>query len=269
MQTSTVTAPDGTALHIEELGTGRPVLLLQGLGYASWAWRLQAPAVATVGRAVLLDNRGSGRSGKPAGPYTVAQLADDAAAVLDGLGAGPALVVGASMGGYVAMTLALRRPDLVRGLVLVATSAGGPEAERVPEETARAWRAAADLPAPAFARETMPLSFAPGWTEEHPARFEQWLAARLEDPTPPEAWRAQYDACERHLDQGLPEGDIDLPTYVVHGTADRVVPYGNAELVRKRIPRAEVVTMNGCGHLCWLERPHVVNRLLVAAAAAC
>ena len=52
----------------------------------------------------------------------------------------------------------------------------------------------------------------------------------------------------------------------MHGTADRVVPYGNAELVRKRIPQAEVVTMNSCGHLCWLERPHVVNRLLVEAA---
>jgi pimeloyl-ACP methyl ester carboxylesterase len=112
----------------------------------------------------------------------------------------------------------------------------------------------------------MPLSFAPGWTEEHPALFETWLAARLEHPTAPEAWRAQYDACGRHLDEGLPEGDVDVPTWVVHGTEDRVVPYANAETLLKRFPHAELVTMNGCGHLCWLERPHVVNRLLVAAA---
>lgn len=268
MQTGTVTAPDGTPLHVEERGAGRPTLLLQGLGYASWAWELQATAVAQVGRAIVMDNRGAGRSGKPAGPYTVAQMADDAAAVLDDVDGGPALVVGASMGGYVAMTLALRRPDLVRGLVLVASSPGGPGAERVPAETASAWREAAHLPAAEFARVTMPLSFAPGWTDAHPERFEHWLAARLEHPTPPEAWRAQYDACERHLDEGLPPGDIEVPTYVVHGTADRVVPYGNAELVRKRIPQAEVVTMNSCGHLCWLERPHVVNRLLVEAAGA-
>jgi pimeloyl-ACP methyl ester carboxylesterase len=262
-----VVAADGTALHVTEQGAGRPVLMLQGLGYASWAWRLQATAVAQVGRAIVLDNRGSGCSDKPAGPYSMAQLADDAAAVLDDLAAGPALVVGASMGGFVAMTLALRRPDLVSGLVLVATTVGGPAAIRVPAETADAWRAHAHLPPAEFARATMPLSFAPGWAEQHPERFESLLAARLEHPTPPEAWRAQYDACERHLDGGLPDGPVDVPTHVVHGNLDRVVPYENTEAVLARVPHAEVVTMNNCGHLCWLERPHVVNRLLVEAVA--
>jgi len=158
-----VSAPDGARLHVSEQGTGRPVLLVQGLGYAGWAWRHQATAVAQVARAVVLDNRGTGRSDATPGPYSIDLLADDAAAVLDDRGAGPAAVVGASMGGFVAQRLAQRRPDLVDALVLVATTSGGPDAVGVPDETADAWRThAAQLP-DRFARATMPLSFAPGW----------------------------------------------------------------------------------------------------------
>lgn len=257
-----VRAADGVGIHVETSGTGRPVVLVQGLGYAAWAWAPQAAAVAEVARAVVMDNRGTGRSDKPPAPYSIEQMADDVAAVIEDAGAG-AVVVGASMGGYIAMTLAVRRPDLVERLVLVSTLTGGPGSVGVPETTLAAWAANADLPAPEFARATMPLSLAPGWVEAHPDDFERLLAARLEHPTPPECWKAQWDACERFLKVGVPEGEIDVPTWVVHGTEDRVVPYANAELIRRRIPQAEVVTMTGSGHLCWLERPDEVNRLLL------
>jgi 3-oxoadipate enol-lactonase len=262
-----VEATDGTGIHVEEQGVGRPVVLVQGLGYAAWAWSAQAAAVGRVARAVVMDNRGAGRSDKPPAPYSVEQMADDVASVIESCGDTPAVVVGASMGGYVAMTLAVRRPELVDALVLVSTLTGGPRSVGVPESTLTAWAEHADLPAADFARATMPISFAPGWVETHPDRFERLLAARLEHPTPPAAWKAQWEACERFLRVGVPDGDIDVPTAVVHGTADRVVPYENAEIVRARIPQAELVTMNRVGHLCWLERPHVVNRLLVEIAA--
>jgi pimeloyl-ACP methyl ester carboxylesterase len=210
-----------------------------------------------------MDNRGTGKSDKPPAPYSIEQMADDVAAVIEDASGRPATVVGASMGGYIAMMLALRRPELVTGLVLVATTVGGPDAVGVPEKTLTAWRENAHLPAAEFARATMPMSLSPGWPERNPDRFEALLAARLEHPTPPEAWRAQFDACERFLAAGLPEGDITAPTYIVHGTADRVVPYENAAVINARIPHAEVLTMDGCGHVCWLERPHAVNRLLV------
>jgi 3-oxoadipate enol-lactonase len=257
-----VTAAGGVGIHVETTGTGRPVVMVQGLGYAAWAWAPQAAAVAEVARAVVMDNRGTGRSDKPPAPYSIEQMADDVAAVIEDAGSA-AVVVGASMGGYIAMTLAVRRPDLVERLVLVSTLTGGPGSVGVPETTLAAWAAHAHLPAAEFARATMPLSLAPGWVEAHPDEFERLLAARLEHPTPPECWRAQWDACERFLRVGVPDGDIGLPTWVVHGTEDRVVPYANTELIRRRIPRAEVVTIDGAGHLCWLERPDEVNRLLL------
>lgn len=257
-----VRAGDGVGIHVEASGAGRPVVMVQGLGYAAWAWAPQAAAVAGVARAIVMDNRGTGRSDKPPAPYSIEQMADDVAAVIEDAGSSAA-VVGASMGGYIAMTLAVRRPDLVERLVLVSTLTGGPGSVGVPETTLATWAANAGLPPAEFARATMPLSLAPGWLEAHPADFERLLAARLEHPTPPECWKAQWDACERFLRVGVPDGPIAVPTWVVHGTEDRIVPYANAELVRRRIPQAEVVTMTGSGHLCWLERPDEVNRLLV------
>ena len=261
--THRVRTSDGVELHVEEQGAGAPVVMVQGLGYAAWAWRQQSAAAARFARAIVMDNRGTGESDKPPAPYSIEQMADDVGAVIEDASAGPATVVGASMGGYIAMTLALRRPELVRALVLVATTVGGPDAVGVPDETLSAWRQNAHLPPSEFARVSMPISLSPGWPDENPDRFEELLAARLEHPTPPEAWRAQFDACKRFLSTGLPDGDITVPTYVMHGTADRVVPYENAAVIKARIPQALVLTVEGCGHVCWLERPHALNRLLV------
>jgi pimeloyl-ACP methyl ester carboxylesterase len=192
-------------------------------------------------------------------------MADDVAAVIRSCEAGPAVVVGASMGGYIAMTLAVRDPELVESMVLVATLTGGPDSVGVPESTKAAWAANAGRPAPDFARATMPISLSPGWVDEHPAEFEELLAARLAHPTPPEAWQAQWDACERFLVYGVPPGAIEQPTWVVHGTRDRVVPFDNSAAVKRRIPQATVREVFGAGHLCWLEQPDVVNDAIRAA----
>ena len=121
----TVIAPDGTRLFVSEHGHGDDVLFIPGLGYATWCWHYQAGPISQVARVLLMDNRGAGRSDKPAGPYSIAQMADDAYHVLRQRAAGPAHVVGASMGGYIALSLALRHPDAVASLVLLATTSGG------------------------------------------------------------------------------------------------------------------------------------------------
>ena len=258
-----VRAPDGTRLYAEVTGEGPTLLLTQGLGYATWGWERQVPALAERFRVIAFDNRGAGRSDKPDEPYSIELLADDAAAVIEQLGALPAHVLGFSMGGYVALTLARRHPEAVASLVLVSTTCGGPGAEGVPAATARAWREASGLDPPEFARRTMPLSFAPGWVDAHPAEFEHALAARLDHPTPAFAWRRQYDACEEFLAHGIDVGAIAVPTLVLHGTADRVVPYANAALLLERIPGARHVALPGAGHLALLERPDEVNTAIL------
>jgi len=258
-------ASDGTRLFVTERGDGDDVLFISGLGYATWCWRYQAGPISQVARVLLMDNRGAGRSDKSPGPYSIAQMADDAYEVLRQRAAGPAHVVGASMGGYIALTLALRHPDAVQSLVLLATSSGGHGSVAVPADTQRAWAAAVPLGSAGFARATMPLSFAPGWAEHHPTVFEELLALRTRASTPTECWRSQYEACSTYLRRGLPRGPIIQPAVIVHGTADRVVPYENAAHLARRLPQASVVTLNGAGHLCWIEQAAVVNDIIRAA----
>jgi 3-oxoadipate enol-lactonase len=264
-ESQTAIASDGTRLFVSERGQGDDVLFVPGLGYASWCWHYQAEPISQVARVLLMDNRGAGRSDKPPGPYSIAQMADDAYEVLCQRAAGPAHVVGASMGGYIALTLALCHPDAVASLVLLATTSGGSGSHPVPADTQRAWAAAVPLGSAGFARATMPLSFAPGWAEQHPGQFEELLALRLGASTPTECWRSQYEACVSYLRRGLPRGPISQPAAIVHGTADRVVPYENAAHLARRLPRASVVTLNGAGHLCWIEQAAVVNDVIRAA----
>lgn len=249
----------GGALYVEEHGEGFPLLLIQGLGYAVWAWRFQIPAFSQRFRTIAFDNRGTGRSFKPPGPYSIELLAADAGAVLDALDVERAHVLGLSMGGYIAQILALRRPELIRSLVLAATGPGRPTHESIPGETLATWLANAHLPPEDYARATMHLSFAPGWAEANSAVYERLLAARLEFPTPPDCWAAQYDACVRFVEEGAPVEEIGVPTLVVHGDADRIVPLSNGRALARRIPQAEIAELPGRGHLALMEDPEPFN----------
>jgi 3-oxoadipate enol-lactonase len=256
---------EGGSLYVEEHGAdGAPLLLIQGLGYGIWAWRDQLPAFGARRRTIAFDNRGAGRSSKEPGPFSMEQFAGDALSVLDALRIESAHVLGVSMGGFVAQLLTLSAPERVRSLVLVGTGPGGPEHERVPGETVKAWLANAGLPPAEYARQTMHLSFSPGWSEEHPERYEELLVARLEHPTPPECWLAQFEAANRFLDSGAPVEEIGVPVLVVHGDADRVVPVSNGHLLARRIAGAELALLPGRGHVVQLESPEEFNRVVDA-----
>jgi len=108
-------------LFYETHGDGDPLLLIMGLAADSTAWLFQVPEFAGHYRTIVFDNRGVGRSSKPAGPYTIHEMADDAAGLLDVLHVPRAHVVGVSMGGMIAQELVLRHPERVHGLVLACT----------------------------------------------------------------------------------------------------------------------------------------------------
>jgi len=248
-------------LYTEEHGEGNPLLLLTGLGYAIWSWQRQLPDWSRQFRCVAVENRGTGRSPKPPGRYSIEQMADDAAEALEGR---RAHVAGFSMGGDIAQTLAVRRPELIDKLVLICTGTGGPRFCQTPQGTTSAWAANADRTPPEFARATMPLSFRPGWTDEHPDEFESLLADRLEYPTPPECWRAQYDACLDWAARVTPVEEIEAPTLVVHGDADRVVPYENGVELARRIAGSRFETFSAAGHLLFLEEPARFNAMVAS-----
>ena len=241
--------------HVERAGAGPPLLLIAGLGYASWYWRELQANLARDASTLAFDNRGTGRSDKPAGPYSLAMMADDAVAVMDAAGWRDAHVLGHSMGGYISLTLAARHPERVRSLILVGTAPGGPDSQPIPAETLQAWEAARALPPQDYARRTMPHSFAPGWTDAHPQEFTRILARRLEFPTPPANWLAQYNACVDYFVEGVDVARIRKPATVIHGEQDRVVPHHNGKLIAQRLPGAKFVSLKDAGHLPPLEDP--------------
>jgi 3-oxoadipate enol-lactonase len=245
-------------LYVEEHGEGDPLLLIEGLGQSMWAWREQVPVLARHYRTIAFDTRGTGRSPIPDEPYGIDELALDAADVLDGR---RAHIVALSMGGYVALTLALAQPGLVRSLVLVGTGAGGPDRVPRPKDVRDAYAAAIGLPFGEYGRRTMPLTFSPGWTEQNPERFEEILAARLEHPTPEETLDAHLQACYGFYGRGCEVEQIDVPTLVLHGDADVIVPVENGRMLASRLPNARYVELPGRGHNLQLEDPATFNRL--------
>jgi pimeloyl-ACP methyl ester carboxylesterase len=213
---------------------------------------------------LAFDNRGTGLSTKPPGPYTIEELADDAASVLDARGLERADVYGHSMGGFIALTLALRRPELVRSLVLVGTGPGGADHEPLPRETYDVWMSVVGLPPEAAIRRTFPTSFTPGWPAEHPDEYAAWLAARLDSPTPSECWRAQFDATVGYKNAGVAVERIDVPALVVHGELDRVIPVANGRLLAARMPSAELIVLPTQAHVPMLEEPTAFGELVCA-----
>jgi pimeloyl-ACP methyl ester carboxylesterase len=247
-------------LYVEEHGEGEPLLLIEGLGQSMWAWREQVPVFARHYRTITFDTRGTGRSLVPDKVYGIDELARDAADVLDGRAA---RVVALSMGGYVALTLALAQPGLVRSLVLVGTGAGGPDRVPRPQDVRDIYAAAIGLPFDEYGRRTMPLTFSPGWTKRNPERFEEILAARLEHPTPERTLDAHLQACYGFYGRGCEVERIDMPTLVLHGDADVIVPVENGRMLASRLPNARYIELPGRGHNVQLEHPATVNRLVL------
>jgi pimeloyl-ACP methyl ester carboxylesterase len=253
-------APARSKLYVEEQGDGDPLLLIEGLGQAMWAWREQIPVFARHFRTIAYDTRGTGRSPALDEPYEIDDFAADAATILAGR---RAHIVALSMGGYVALKLALAHPELVRSLVLAGTGAGGPD--RVPRQqyVRDAFAAALGLPPEEYGRRTMPYTFAPGWPDRNPARFEEILAARIERPTSYETIEAHATACYAFYDEGCEVERIEAPVLVIHGDADLIVPVENGRKLAARLPNARYVELAGRGHNLPLEEPDTFNELVL------
>jgi pimeloyl-ACP methyl ester carboxylesterase len=247
-------------VHIawERRGTGLPLVLVHGLGYARWGWEPVADRFAERYEIVLLDNRGIGASGTPSGLYTVAEMAEDTLRVMDEAGVESAHVIGTSLGGMIAQEVALAAPERVRKLVVVCTTPGGPEAAPMPEQTVRLMAEAPALEPLVALRRFVENALAP---DPPDGVVERILAHRIETAQPFAAWLAQaaagaaFDAWER-----LP--GLRIPTLVLHGTADVVVDPANADLLAARIQGARVELFPGCGHLLFWEQPDRFVRIV-------
>lgn len=253
----------GARIYWDEQGTGEPVLLIMGLGYPSDLWHRTRPVLAAQYRTIALDNRGSGRSDVPAGPYSIALMASDAAAVLDAAHAEGAHIFGLSMGGMIAQEFALQYPQRVRSLILGCTAAGGPNAVRATAEVTKILMAR-DMSPEEAAKAMLPHIYDSSTPCE---RVEQDLAIRRQWFPRPEGYMAQLQGIfswEAHsrLSQ------IMAPTLVIHGRSDQLVPPGNGELIAARISGAKLVMLAHASHIFTTDQPEAAQQVIVEFLAA-
>jgi pimeloyl-ACP methyl ester carboxylesterase len=234
----------GADIWWDSVGAGpETVLLLNGLGSPSATWFRVVRALSPHMRVLTIDNRGTGRTGVPEGPYPVATLAADAVAVLDAAGVDQAHVMGLSLGGLIAQELALSHSARVRSLVLAATHPGIPHATDPDPEVTGALISAGSMPSDERALFLSPFLYA----SAPPAAQEEDEQARIAWPTDEQGYMHQLVGAatwERLSD--LPA--LDIPTLVLHGEADRVVPLRYGEQLAAVLPRATLVRVPGAGH---------------------
>jgi pimeloyl-ACP methyl ester carboxylesterase len=246
---------DGHELYYEVRGTGEPLLAIMGMSGTHRTWGEPfIDALAEDFAVLTYDNRGVGRSSRIDEGFTIAELAADARALLDAVGWSSAHVVGISMGGMVAQELALRWPGRVRTLTLGCTSAGGPQAALAPAETmarlAEAWQT---RDRETVVRATWETNVCAAFAADDEA-WQRFRAIALELPVPMAIIALQVQAIAAH-DALARLHWLSMPTLIVHGTDDRMLPVSNAHAMAAQLPTARVELWDGVGHLFFWERP--------------
>jgi 3-oxoadipate enol-lactonase len=241
----------GTRIWWDQSGTGDPVLLIMGHAYGADMWHRTAPELAASYRVIRFDNRGAGRSSDPPGPYPVPLMADDALAVLDAASAASAHVYGVSMGGAIALQLALDHPSRVRSLILGCTAASAEGASR----DALLTRIRTLLPAAVLNRMASKLLYGPDTPASRRAEDHQ-IVRRTRSSGRGRRGQitglASFDVTSRLA-------EIHVPTLIMHGAQDRIVPVASAQRLADDIAGARLVIFPGAGHAYITDATQAAN----------
>lgn len=238
-----------------EYGAGRPVLLVMGHRFSSAAWGWALDGLSSQARLVLFDNRGTGASNSPAGPYTMQDLAEDAFAVMDAAGLKSAAVYGVSMGGMIAQEMALLKPCRVDSLILGCTAARYPGSRPPhPASYLQYW-----LPKGLVLRLGRDLLYGPRATSDRVAADLELLGR---DHSEPRGLIGQAKAITNFnaLDRLC---EIRQPTLILHGSHDKVFPVALARELAAGIKNSRLVLLDGAGHNYVADATDASNRAVV------
>jgi pimeloyl-ACP methyl ester carboxylesterase len=251
------TTKDGLKIRYEVRGAGAPLALIMGFSGSGRGWSERFLGLMEKRfRTFVIDNRGTGESDKPDQPWTLRDMAADAAAVLDHASVAQSHVYGISMGGMIAQEYALAYPPRVKGLVLGCTNCGASHSIPArPEDVAKL------VPQPGMSpvqQARLAFSAACGKaflaSAEGQAFIESQLVELSQYPaTPMHTYQRQMEAI-MGFDTFARLGEIKSPTLVIHGDDDAIVPVANAEVLHGAIAGSKVHILSGAGHMFFWER---------------
>ena len=248
---------NGQDLYYEVHGEGEPLLCVMGLAADTLTWLPQVPAFSARHRTVIFDNRDVGQSSMAEGPYEIADMAQDALALADGLELESFHLLGVSMGGAIAQEMVLAAPERIRTLTLALSFAGSGAygrfrgrhwGERVQGMT---WEQRMD--------ELLLLTMSEQWFED--AGAVEWLRGVMLNhphPQPAEAFARQVDAAGR-FDTRNRLGPLEMPVHVIGAEHDILVPVWKSKEIAELIPGSKLTILERAPHSAGLERPDEFN----------
>ncbi len=257
---------NGQMLYWESNGEGIPLILVMGIGYDATLWEPhQVPFFSEHFQTIVFDNRDVGRSSQATEAYTIADMADDVAGLLDGLGIERAHLLGISMGSMICQEFAIRHPIRLNKLVLTGTGAAVARAKFDPISI---WSFVKnhDSEGFSFAAQQFLWLFSESFRRNHEA-VDQTLKMLASNPNPvsAKAFQRQAEAYVKHdvLDR---LGQVTAPTIVISGEQDRLTPPWICREVADAIPNAEFLMVEGEGssHVLPLERPDDFNHAVLS-----
>lgn len=255
--------PDAN-LYYEAHGQGAPVVLISGLGGGTSTWYGQVPFFQRHYRTITMDNRGSGRSDMPEGPYAMRRMAEDVLCLLDHLAVPEVFALGLSMGGMIAQELALLAPRRVRALVLCCTHFGGERRVPPPPHVMSLLVDNAGFSQEEIFERQLPLFFSQACLRSRPDFLRVYRDVQLSTSLQPDhAFHAQLAAI-RTFDARERLSSLRMPTLVVAAGEDALVPEVNGQSLARCIPGAKIVVVPGVGHAVHVEWRDGLNELVHA-----
>lgn len=243
-------------------GDGPAVVLLHGFPLSKEMWQHQIEPLAEHYRVIVPDLRGHGESPAPGGAYAMDAMADEVVELLDDLEIrGPVVLGGLSMGGYVALSLVLRHPERVSGLMLIDTRAAAdtPDAARLREQTAAGVLQSGSTSA--MIETMVPRLFGKATLEKHPEKIEPILAVMGQ--TSPEGVAGALRGMAIRPDRRGDLGSIQVPTLVMVGEDDVISPPSEAREIAAALPHARLEVIPAAGHLAPYENPDAANDVIL------
>ena len=256
-------AADGARLVCGRIGSGRPLLVLNGFAATSADWNPSfLDALSSSNELILLNNRGTGGSTDDGQPFDVAKLADDAARVIETLGLEHANVMGWSMGGFIAQALALNYADRVEKLILLSTDSGGTDSDLA---SPAVWSKLVDTSGAPIeqARRLLFLLFPSDVAEVFSRKFG-YIVARSRAQLSPDLLKRQAAAMDAWHRNGVASRlrEIAVPVLIATGTEDLVIPASNGLKLANAIPNAWLAQFAHGGHAFMAQYPRALAELI-------
>jgi pimeloyl-ACP methyl ester carboxylesterase len=253
---------NGVNLYYEEHGSGEPLVLIMGFTVSSIGWHWNVPAFAEDFRTIVFDNRGVGQSDKPDAPYSMQMFAEDTVGLLDGLNIDKAHVFGISMGGMIAQEFALRYPQRVKTLILGCTNCGGPNAVLSKDpDVLNILNNIESVDVQQAALAMTKVAVTPWFMQKRMDILLQMNQMSIQHPTPKHGMVRQMQAIQGH-DTYARLSLISMPTLVVTGKEDDLVPPENSLTLAQRIPNADLVLLSNASHLFNVELPEATGEVV-------